>query len=74
MPYECNRKNRLIIFFPYGDHTTSIYICMPFIFVMITVENSSLSKTCRSTLNYILNDRSDQELSTGDKISREKSG
>ena len=38
------------------------------------VEDISLSETCRSNLNYLLIDRSDQDLSNDAKLSREKSG
>ena len=40
----------------------------------MVVDNFFLSETCRSTLDYIPIDRSDQDLSNDVKISREKSG
>ena len=40
----------------------------------VIVENFYPSETCRSTLNYILIDRSHRDLSGDGKISREKSG
>ena len=43
-------------------------------YVIMMVEIFLLSKTCGSTLNYIPNDRSDQDLSIDYKISGEKSG
>ena len=44
-------------------------ICMH---VLIIIENFFLSETSRSTLDYILIDRSDQDLLNEKKVSNEK--
>ena len=45
-----------------------------YMYVIMIVEDVSLSETCRSTFDPFLFDRSDQDLSIDDKICWEKSG
>ena len=47
---------------------------MTYMYAWMIVVNYLLSGTLRSTLDYILIDRSNRDLLNDDKISREKSG
>ena len=68
------RSDSSIAFFSYQNFINTICICMVYVYVMMMVYNFFLSKTPRSTLDYILIDRSDRDLSNDDKISREING
>ena len=45
-----------------------------YMYVILIVEDISLSETCRSTFDHLLIDRSDQDLSIDDRICGEISG